>query len=135
MRILLKERSPGRIEFGVIYGGIALLALCAARSLPVLTWLPSCAFKGLTGMSCPTCGSTRSVVHLAHGDIVASLAMNPLSSLCFLAAVLYFFYSLITLLPRIPQVGVALSGQEKNALRALAIMIVLINWMYLIFNR
>ncbi len=133
MRVFFKERSPGQIEFGIIYGGIALLLLCAAWFQPIFTFLPSCAFRGLTGIPCPTCGSTRSVVHLAHGDIASSLAMNPLISLCFLAAVPYFFYSIITLTPHIPRLDVSLTEQEKNTARAGVIMLVLINWTYLIF--
>ena len=134
MRAFLEKRTPGRIEFGIIYGSIALLALCAVRLPSIITFSPSCAFKGLTGIPCPTCGSTRAVLHLSHGDILAALVFNPLISLCFLAAVLYFLFSLITLAPGIPRVGVAFSEREKNALRIGAVMLVLMNWMYLIFT-
>ncbi|HEX9019901.1 MAG TPA: DUF2752 domain-containing protein [Nitrospirota bacterium] len=134
MRFSLKKRASGQIEFGIIYGGIALLALVTARFLPVLT-LPSCAFKGLTGLPCPTCGSTRSVVHLAHGDILHSLAMNPLTALCFLGAVVYLLYSLITLMPGIPRLGIVLTAREKNAVRIVAIHLLLVNWFYLVFTR
>ena len=135
MRVFLKERSPGQIEFGIIYGGVALLALFAVHFLPVLRFLPSCAFKGFTGMPCPTCGSTRSVVHLAHGELSASVAANPLISFCFCAAVLYCLFSIITLSMRVPRPGIVLSEREKNLLRAGAVMIVLINWIYLILTR
>ncbi len=134
MRTFLKKRAPGRIEFGIIYGSIALLALCAARLPWIITFSPSCAFKGITGIPCPTCGSTRAVLHLSHGNIFTALAFNPLTSLCFLAAVLYFVFSLITLAPGMPRVGVALSEKEKNALRVGAAVLVLINWIYLIIT-
>jgi hypothetical protein len=134
MRAYAHKRVSGRIEFGIIYGAIALLAIGAARIPQIITLPPSCAFKGLTGIPCPTCGSTRAVLHLSHGDILASLVFNPLTSLCFLAAVLYFLYSLVTLAPGIPRIGLAFSVEEKNALRIGAVMLVLMNWMYLIFT-
>ena len=134
MRTFLEKRTPGRIEFGIIYGSIALLALCAARLPSIITFSPSCAFKGLTGIPCPTCGSTRAVLHLSHGDFLAALVFNPLTSLCFLAAVLYFLYSLVTLAPGIPRIGLAFSKEEKNALRTGAVMLALINWFYLIIT-
>jgi hypothetical protein len=132
MRLVFKKRTSGQIEFGLVYGGIALLALCAARFLPVLTFLPSCPFNELTGIPCPTCGATRSVVHLAQGDILSSLGVNPLTSLCFIAAVLYFFYSLVTLVLSLPRADVILNDPEKSAVRAGAITLAFLNWTYLI---
>lgn len=61
--------------------GAGLLALVAAL---VVSWgvtlpeIPLCAFKGFTGRPCPGCGMTRSVVHLLHGDVIASLRFHPL---------------------------------------------------------
>lgn len=40
--------------------------------------LPACPFFSLTGLYCPGCGSTRCLHALAHFDLVAALAMNPL---------------------------------------------------------
>ena len=125
----------GRTEFGIIYGGIALLAICVGRFVPVLTFAPSCVFRDLTGVPCPTCGATRSVVHLAHGELFASFGMNPLVSLCSVIAALVFFYSLIALMVGIPRIGVVLSDQEKNIVRLGTVALVLANWCYLIFSR
>src|SRR4030067_1301132 len=95
MRIRLKKRLPGELEFGIIYGGIAVLALSAGRALPVTRLFPSCVFKGLTGIPCPTCGSTRSVVSLSQGHVLGSFAENPLLAACIMTALFYFIYSLI----------------------------------------
>ena len=40
-----------------------------------------CVFRGLTGLPCPTCGSTRAVGRLAALDLAGALAMNPLTTL------------------------------------------------------
>lgn len=130
MRIFLKKRTPGQIEFGIVYGGIALLALMVARFLPVLSFAPSCVFKGLTGVPCPTCGSTRSIVRLSHGDLAASLLMNPLMSMTLIAALVVFAYSLITLITDVPRIGVSFSEQEKDMIRTLSVLLILANWLY-----
>jgi hypothetical protein len=38
----------------------------------------TCPLRRLTGIPCPLCGMTRSVVAAAHGHIVQSLSFNPL---------------------------------------------------------
>jgi len=133
MRLFTQKRAKGQIEFGIIYGGIALLVLCAARFLPVLEFLPSCAFKGFTGMPCPACGSTRSIVHLAHGEFFSSLAMNPLASIGSIGIVFFFLYSVLTLAFDKPRLGIGLTEREKNAVRVGVALLVLANWSYLVF--
>ena len=134
MHIALNKRAPGQIEFGIIYGGIVLLALVAGRFLPVLALAPRCVFKGLTGVPCPTCGSTRSIVYLSHGDVASAFFMNPLVLAGALAALVYLFYSLFTFFFVAPRVVVALSGKEKDLIRASAVLLILANWLYLVIT-
>ena len=47
-----------------------------------------CFFKMVTGIPCPSCGTTRSIVHLMHGDIAGALQTNPfglLAGICLVA--------------------------------------------------
>ena len=37
-----------------------------------------CLFKNITGVACPSCGSTRSVMELSKGNITDALLINPL---------------------------------------------------------
>ena len=134
MQIVLNKRAPGQIEFGIIYGGIVLLALLAGRFLPVLALAPSCAFKTLTGVPCPTCASTRTIVYLSHGDVASAFFMNPLVLAGVLAALVYLFYSLFTLFFAVPRLVVAFSGKEKDRIRALAVLLILANWLYLVIT-
>jgi hypothetical protein len=131
MRLFLRKRAKDSIEFGIIYGGIALLVLCAARLLPVLEFLPSCPLNDLTGLPCPSCGSSRSVVHLVHGDVISSITINPLAALCFMAALPYFLYNLVVFILDIPRIIIQLTDKEKNVVRACALFLVLANWFYL----
>jgi len=132
MRVVFNKRAPGQIEFGLIYGGIALLAVCAAGILPVLSFSPSCVLKGITNIPCPTCGCTRALVLLAHGAIAAALAMNPLTVLCLLAAAFIFFTSLITYAFGLPRTSLVLSEHEGSIVRYGAIGLVFAQWCYLI---
>ena len=134
MHFVLKKRTPGQIEFGIIYGGIVLLALLAGRFLPVRALAPSCAFKALAGMPCPTCGSTRSIVHLSHGDVASAFFMSPLVLAGALAALVYLLYSLVTFFFDVPRIVVSLSGKEKDRIRALAALLILVNWLYLVIT-
>lgn len=69
---LLQVRTDQRIA----------VSLLSAWPLPEV-----CQSKVLLGLDCPGCGLTRSFVHLAHGDLTASLAVHPLGWLvaCFVA--------------------------------------------------
>ncbi|HYA85860.1 MAG TPA: DUF2752 domain-containing protein [Nitrospirota bacterium] len=135
MQVTFSKRSTGQIEFGIIYGSMACLVIGAARVLPILSIAPSCVFKNITGIPCPTCGTTRSVVYLAQGKIATAYAMNPLAATVLIAAVLYFFYSVITLIFNLPRLGFILNHREKIAVQTTAIMLLLVQWAYLISSR
>ena len=131
MRFNLKKREPGELEFGIIYGGIAFLALLAGRFLPLLDLAPSCVFRSLTGLPCPTCGSTRAIVLLAHGDIPTALSFNPLTGIGAIAAVLSLFYGLIAFAFDVPRLNFVLTEREKNGIRASVLLFLFLNWTYL----
>ncbi|MFO1091819.1 MAG: DUF2752 domain-containing protein [Planctomycetaceae bacterium] len=50
----------------------------AVRFVPQWPLPEVCQSKVLLGIDCPGCGLTRSFVHLAHGNLAASLAVHPL---------------------------------------------------------
>jgi Protein of unknown function (DUF2752) len=132
MRLFLKKRAPDQIEFGLLYGGIALAVLGVGRLHQVLRLTPDCVFKGLTGIPCPTCGSTRAVVQLSHGDFLSAFVMNPLATLCLMSAVLFFFYSLMSAVFALPRVCFFFTNKEKNIMRVGVVMLLFLQWTYLI---
>jgi len=71
MGILLIRRMA---EGSAILGVLAMLTL-----LPALPSVPACPFRMTTGIPCPTCGVTRGVFALLHGDFLHAVQMNPLS--------------------------------------------------------
>ena len=58
--------------------------------------------------------------------------MNPLTTLCMISLVLYFFASLITVAFDLPRIRFLPTDREKNFIRAGAVMLLLAQWAYLI---
>ena len=58
--------------------GVSLVLPAALGLAPKLAalGLPLCAFKHLTGITCPLCGGTRVCAALAQGDVAVALQLN-----------------------------------------------------------
>jgi hypothetical protein len=117
---------------GAIFGGIGLLA-AAAVGLLRLDRIPLtlCVFKGLTGLPCPTCGSTRALGRLFALDFADALAMNPFTTLVAVLVAAWAAADLV-LLPRRQALDVEVSRPFAFALRVAALVLFLANWAYLI---
>jgi hypothetical protein len=75
----MTQRSFTRVFGGLALAGYAWIGwnLAAGHGhAPVL-----CLVKALTGIPCPSCGVTRSLVALAAGDVAGALGANPLGLL------------------------------------------------------
>jgi len=61
-----------------------VVAVCSVALRPV--WLalaplaPRCPFRALTGVPCPTCGTTHAAVALLNGKVGGAFAANPLAA-------------------------------------------------------
>ncbi len=60
--------------------GVAAAASIVLRPLWLVLppFLPRCAFRALTGIPCPTCGSTHAALAALHGHPLQALAANPM---------------------------------------------------------
>ena len=117
---------------GVVFGGIGLAAAAAIGLLRLDRFpLTLCVFKGLTGLPCPTCGSTRALGRLFTLDFAGALAQNPFTTL---VAVLVAAWAAadLALLPRRQAVGIEVSARLGFALRVAALVLFLANWVYLV---
>jgi hypothetical protein len=87
----LAERTGGRAARGFRWRPTAVAGpvLVACSAVAALAWVgsvdpnepghyPTCPFLAVTGWFCPGCGSLRALHALAHGDLGAALARNPL---------------------------------------------------------
>lgn len=50
------------------------------------SWLPKCPFHAITGLECPSCGSTRALHYILHGELYRGLSFNPMAPLLWLLA-------------------------------------------------
>jgi hypothetical protein len=128
-RLVTRSSAP---PLGAIFGGIGLLA-AATVGLLRLDRIPLtlCVFKSLTGLPCPTCGSTRALGHLFALDFAGAFAMNPFTTL---AAVLVAGWALgdLALLSRGRALGLEVPKRLAFALRVTALVLFVANWVYLI---
>lgn len=69
MGVLLTPRAR---ELAIIAGAAAYFALA-----PALPEFPLCVVHTLSGVHCPTCGTTRALFALMHGDAAAAWKYNP----------------------------------------------------------
>jgi len=69
---------------------------------------------------------------LSHGNILSAFAMNPLTTLCLMSAVLYFFYSLTSAVFDLPRICFLFTRREKSVMRAGVVVLLLLQWTYLI---
>jgi hypothetical protein len=70
-------------------GWMAWNLFCFQQSKP---GLQICVLKNTVGLPCPSCGTTRSVLHLLHGDIANAILLNPIGLIAFICMVIIPFW-------------------------------------------
>ena len=132
IRLVARSSAP---PLGAIFGGIGLLAAAAVWLLQLdRIPLTLCVFKGLTGLPCPTCGSTRVLARLFALDFAGALAMNPFTTLVTVLVAAWAVADL-ALLPRRRALDLDVPKRLGFALRVGALVLFLANWVYLIAVR
>jgi hypothetical protein len=107
----------------LIGGIIGLFHLCGVMLCPL---------KKYTGIPCFTCGSTRAVFELFHGNVTTAFRLQPLViSLHFIIAPLAAVYLYTaTLQKRLPLLS--LTQTEKTIFFIVILSLTLLNWAYLV---
>jgi uncharacterized protein DUF2752 len=123
---------PGGLPLGAILSGIGVLA-AAGVGLLHLDALPFtvCVFKLTTGLPCLTCGSTRALGRLFHGDLYGAWLMNPLAASGALALVPWAAADLL-LMTRGRALGVELAPSAARAAGIAVVAAAVANWAYLV---
>jgi hypothetical protein len=117
---------------------LALLWLVAAAAAVALKplWLAlaprlrPCIFHSLTGIPCPTCGTTRAATAFLDGNLLAALAANPLAAVGGLVFVVGAPLAALWAVARWP-VPVLPMPLPKWA-RVVAVALIVANWLYVI---
>ena len=97
--------------------------------------LPSTySFRNLTGIPCPGCGLTRSMVAAAHGDINAGFHYNRLGPLVLAYVLLQLMYRVVWLaIPSSPRLIARFGGYLNRGIVILCALF-LINWIPTLFS-
>jgi hypothetical protein len=115
----------------LLVGGASICLLGVALATPGIQ-LPLCGFKTITGLPCPTCGVTRTVIALSRGDLSRGLFMNPLAAVACLAGLLYLLYAAIVLALRLPRLRPTITATGARRLRIAVCTVLAVNWVWLI---
>jgi len=96
--------------------------------------LKVCLFKRITGIPCPSCGATHSIVSLLHGDFKAALMENPLGIILALCLLIFPTWVVFDYLKRKNNFYLFYLEIEslfrKKYIAIPAIAMVLINWIW-----
>lgn len=95
-----------------------------------LTIPETCMFKNLTGIPCPGCGLTRSMVAAAHGNMRQSFHYHRLGLLTLFYILLQFVYRIGAL--SAPALTNRVFGPEKHLNHGIIILaaLILLNWIF-----
>ncbi len=107
---------------------LALVGL-AAWLRPAGSAVTLCILRNVTGLPCPTCGSTRSVRALAAGRPIEALGHNPLMVSALACSAAWLLWRAVRA-PR--RRGVERRPSNGAALAVVAVMLAVANWCYLL---
>jgi hypothetical protein len=135
MTIRWQRLRPGARDYErelLLLAAVLAVAAAAAVLWPE-RWLPVCLFRRYAGIPCPTCGLVRALRLLSRGHLLDAWRMQPLVVVAagmLAAAVIHALGAVLLKLPRLRVEGA--SAGAKRAGLALAVLLVLLNWAYLI---
>jgi hypothetical protein len=135
LRTVRKPFDPGEFPLGAVFGGVlALGAVAGALWLRLGLPRPGCVFRAVTGVPCPSCGSTRMVEAILAFDPLSAFLLNPLVFTALAGLGVWASVSVARTLLRLPSWRVELGRGERLALRVGAVLALAGNWIYLALN-
>ena len=119
----IRVESGRRLVAASIAGGLLLAFLALFAIAPARLPLPECAFHSITGHSCLTCGLTRSLDAMAHGEWSVSVRYHLFGPAVFIAMILGFvLFSTETIF------GTRIVLPVSRIARNRAIAVVILSW-------
>ena len=129
----MTTRTATREERQLAYLWLAAAASALALRplwLLIAPLLRPCVFRSLTGVPCPTCGTTRAATAFLDGNLIAAVAANPLAAMAGLlfvvGAPLATLWAIFRW--RVPELPAPL----PIWIRVCAVVVLVANWLYVI---
>ncbi len=120
----------GLMLAGYVWLGWNVIESSAHSAVPSV-----CLFKEVTGLPCPSCGTTRSLLLLMHGQFRESLMMNPFGMMLAFALVAIPMWIMTDIISRSSSFYRRYTRMEyvlthNKLLAACAVAIVALNWIW-----
>jgi hypothetical protein len=110
-------------------------AVIGLRLAMALHWpLPFCLLRKVTGVPCPACGSTRSLLAWTHLDPVTAFHYNPLFCIGLLLGGAWLLLGLVDGWTGRGWATEVERGMGKLPLIRILVALAALNWVYLCFN-
>ena len=126
------------LSLACIAGYIWLALISRLKPEDIGTQYDVCVIHHFLHVPCPSCGSTRSVLALMHGDIKGGLYWNPLGIVIFMVMVVSPFWIAYDLISGKSTLFNFFHASEKIFQRKWvaipAIVLILLNWAWNIFK-
>jgi hypothetical protein len=135
MKIEFIRRKKGDLNLGLIYGGIGIFGFVGARFFSKLIALvPPCPFHSITGLPCPSCGTTRSGILLSQFRVLEAFRTNPFFVLVCVGVAIWALSAFILHIMG-KRMRIVRFNESTPLIRVLLIGTILANWIYLILTR
>ncbi|OIQ18631.1 MAG: hypothetical protein BM557_06820 [Flavobacterium sp. MedPE-SWcel] len=96
--------------------------------------LPACFIKNTTGVPCPSCGNTRSVLAIIKGNFIDAILINPLGIIIATIMVVSPFWLLYDITSKKDTLYKSYLKFEKiittKSIMILLIILILLNWIW-----
>lgn len=97
-----------------------------------------CFIKNVTGIPCPSCGSTRAVTSLLHGHFLTSIYWNPFGLIIVLIMIFAPIWILYDIVLKKETLYLIYQGTEsffkRKTVAGIAISLVVLNWVWNIYK-
>jgi len=121
-------------QLAMLWGAAAVSAVILRPLwIAVAPHLRSCTFRNLTGIPCPTCGTTRTGLALLDFDFCGAFVVNPLATVAGVVFIAGGGLALAWALLRGPIPSSSLQWYRRWTMPFIGM--ILINWAYLILTR
>ena len=128
-----RTATPTERQLAMLWGAAAVSAVVLRPLwIAISPHFRSCTFRNITGIPCPTCGTTRTALALLDFDFCTAFVVNPLATFAGIVFVVGGGLALVWVLLRGPTPTWDLRWSRRWTWAIVGV--ILINWVYLILT-